>query len=219
MLIQVIVLIVLLVIILIPGFLKFNARHSFKQDQLIQKEKDDRKLTFLYKFGPSVGVNTSSNIQNYTMISDNGNRSLIVSYEKKFSNIVYYVYMYSISNKLIGILEVEEHATKFVSESIELPSTCKKVNIKVVKVNDELVETNAIKTVSFGKLFFYSIFVASFVSQLILVAATALFPIYEVETVEATKIQFINLCVVACASLIYFLILLIVLIKRNKLKR
>lgn len=219
MLVQVIVLIVLLLILLIPKFLKFSPKHSFKQDQLIQKEKDDRKLTFLYKLSASAPKSTSDYILRYTMVSDSGNRSLVISYENKFKNIVYYVYMYSISNKLIGILEVEEHASKLTSELIELPSNCKKININVIKVNDEVVEQNPIKKLSFGRLFFYSVFAGGFVSQLLFIAANLLFPVYTQTTIEAAQVQLFNLAIISGASFVYFVGLLIVLIRRNKIKR
>lgn len=217
MLINIIILVVLLIIVLIPSFLKFSTRHKFKQDQLLQKEKDNRKLTFLYK--PTSKVSTNEFIKNYTVISDAGKRNLLIAYENKFNNIILYVYMYSMSNKLIGILEVEEHATDYISEVIDLPNNCKKINILVSKVNDVTIEENIVKKLSGIKIFFYSLFSSALLFEIMYIISVFLFPIYDVNTQANIRLQLLTNMIFGVVSFVYFIALTITLVKKNKFRK
>lgn len=212
MLVYAILALVLLVVITNQGFLRFKGTQPFRQDQLIQKEKDERKLTFLYKFGKSVKESTSENISRYTMISDNGSRSLVVTYEKKFKKILYYVYMYSISNKLIGILEIEEHSTKINSEEIKLPKNCKKVNFLVTSVDGLDYDVKVVSPVGFLKLFMYSIFETACLASIIILGSIA-----ALNPTDNVLLGINTITSIVC--FVNFVVVLIVLIKRNKIRK
>ncbi len=212
MLVCAIILVVLFIIVIRSSFLKFKVKNPYKQDQLIQKEKDDKKLTFLYKLSSTTLDTTLNNISRYTVVSDNGDRNCVVSYEKKFDNILYYVYMYRLSGKLIGVMQVEEQATDYTSEPIKLPSACKKLNIVVSKIDGEIVNTNIVKTLSFAKLFMYALFESTFLGLLMYTASSFIFDV-------SSKLSKIYLIIFGVISFVNFVILLLVLIKNNKLRK
>lgn len=161
MIIYIAIMVILFIFLLLKFLLKIRKRHSFKCDKIVQRENDDKK-TLLYRFGNFVDPITCKYINRYTLIQSGRQRSCIVSYDKPMKSIKYYVYAYKKSSKLIDILEIVERNTNDISNEIYLPKKCRKVNIKVVEIDGQIVRKPLRKN-SFISIMLYSLFSGAFV--------------------------------------------------------
>lgn len=205
MIIYICLLVVIAIALLLKLFFKIKVYHSFKLDKVIQKETDEYQTTLLYKVGKFADPITETYISRYTIVTQNKQKSLVVKYNEPLKMIRYNVYLYGASSKLIEVLEVEERNTNEISRDIMLSKKCKKINIEVVAINDELVNRQLNK-VSLVKIFTYSALSFAFVSL-------SLFGlIYIVIGTEAANDHLLE---IISAGLIYFVLLFINLIKKN----
>ncbi|MFI3251621.1 MAG: hypothetical protein R3Y60_00635 [bacterium] len=164
MIIYIITLVIIVICLMLGFHFKIRPKHTLKQDKIIQKERDEHQDTLLYKTGKFVDPITAKYILRYTINKESKTNCCVVAYNEPLSMIRYYVYQYSKTNKLIEILEIEERNTKEISRDILLKRNVKKINIKVVAVNDEIVG-KPLKKVSIIKLINYSIITCAFISM------------------------------------------------------
>ncbi len=199
------IILILAIIMLLKVFFKIKVKHPFKLDKIIQREKDEYQNTLLYKIGNFADPITAKYISRYTIVNQNKQKSLIVKYNEELSMIKYNIYLYTSASKLLEVLEVEERNFNVVSREIMLTKNCKKINIVVVEVNNEVVNTK-LKNVSKFVLFIYSLISSAFVGM-------SLFGLMYL--VIDNQIAKDNILLVCSISLIYFIISLIRLIKKN----
>ncbi len=209
--------IVLLILVCIPSFLKFSIKHKFKTDVLIQKEKDDNKITFLYGLNK---INSSNSfIDRYTIISDTGDRSLLINYVSKYNSIEYNVYLYNMSNKIIKVLRVEEKKPKLLSEYINLPKTCKKINIEVTNVDGQEISKSGLNKASTSKIVFFSLLQSALLYTICYLATSYMFryQLYKIEKYIDIDLGMMLICLTP--ALINFVILCAILINTNKIRK
>lgn len=206
MIIFCILIIIFAVILLLKLFFKIRVRHSFKQDKVIQKEIDEYQNTILYKISSFASPVTAKYISRYTFVTRDKQKSLVVAYSEPMKMIKYNVYVYTLGSKIIEVLEIEERNCSEISRDIMLPKKCRKVNIEVVEIDNEIVN-KPLKKVSTVSLFIYSLFTYAFVSMCLygLVYIT-----FSSEVASGNILEILSL------GLIYFLSMFIYLFKKNR---
>lgn len=162
-LILTVIMIVLLILILNSKILKLRTKHMYKNDLFIQKEKDNEKTTFLYKLSDKVSESTSDCIKRYTYIKEGNSRKCIVGYTKSFKRIVFNVYMYNMSGKLIAVLEIEETNTSNISKVFDLDKCCKKINIVVKHIDLDDNDYDVVSKVGPKCIVLYCFFLSLFI--------------------------------------------------------
>lgn len=158
------IMLILALFLLLKSFLSINVPHNFKLDKKIQNEKDKNQDTILFKLSKFVDPITATYIKRYTIVNEGRKRSCVVLYDEPQTQIKYYIYVYNRYSKLIDVLEIEERNAKEVSRSIKLSKKCRKINIKVVEVENNVV-SKPLKRVNVIKLIFYSCLSCAFISM------------------------------------------------------
>lgn len=202
------IMVILFLLLNLKVFLKIRVPHSFKYDKVIQKEKDRHQQTLLYKVSNFADPTTAAYITRYTIVRDGGPKYCVIKYKEPLKMIRYNIFMYNGGGKLLDVLEIEERNSFKISRDIKLKNNCKHINVKVVAIDDKNVN-KSLKNVSFFKLFFYSLINFAFVSMSIFLGLYMLIGIEEKDFNLTTSIGL---------GLLYSIILLLHLMKKNRLR-
>ncbi len=202
------ILVILFILLNLQLFLKIRVPHSFKYDKVIQKERDRKQQTTLYKISNFADPITASYIRRYTIVRDGGPKYCVIKYKEPLKMIRYNIFMYNGGGKLLEVLEIEERNTSNVSRDIKIKNNCKNINIKVIAIDNQKVNKQ-LKNVSFFKLLLYTMITFIFTTMTIYLGLSFVIG-------ESDK-EF-NLTTSVGLALLYSVILLLHLMKKNRLR-
>ena len=141
-------------IMIIAGFIKNKFYKEFHRDELVKRTRSVNSKNYLY----FTANETAKYINKYVVMKTMTDKYLVCHYNRPYKKITFTIIQYSGFRKAISVLKCVELGTGDSSKIIALKRRCKYVNIIVNKVDDEELNTSAIKPISRGKIRAYCFF-------------------------------------------------------------
>ena len=142
-----------LLILLFARLLKNKYYHVYKADELLKKSKlSNGKKSVYFTSGE-----TKNYISKYAVCKTEFDRYLVCKFNKKFSEIRYFVLEYTSHGRVIAVQQIDEYDTGLNSKIITLHKRCAKVNVVIGKADETEINTDVIRPLSRKRIRVYAL--------------------------------------------------------------
>ena len=142
-----------LLILLFARLLKNKYYHVYKADELLHKSKLTNGKNSVY----FTSGETKNYIGKYAVCKTEFDKYLVCKFNKKFSEIRYFVLEYTSHGRVIAVQQIDEYNTGLNSKIITLHRRCAKVNVVIGKADDIEINTDVIRPLSRKRIRVYAL--------------------------------------------------------------